>query len=71
MNEVIPFPSRVGNDPDKVLQAVTGQGMEDVVVVGWRDGKAKVYSSTSDAERVIFMLEMAKHEFLKIIDEQS
>lgn len=61
--EIIPLGinTTVSHDPDRVLEAAKGQQISDVLVVGLREGKAPWFSgSTSDVERIVFMLEWAK-----------
>lgn len=57
------------HDPDHILEAAKGNEFEDVLVVGLEDdGGLWLSASTSDAERIVFLLERAKQKFMRIVD---
>ena len=50
---------------DDVLDAAKGQGIESVLIVGRMvDGATWISASTSNAERLVFLLEIAKRHVL-------
>lgn len=60
------------HEPDHILEAAKGNDFQDVLVIGMEDdGALWVSGSTSDAERITFLLARAMHKFMKIVDESS
>ena len=56
--------------PDYILEAAKGNNFQDVIVIGMEaDGGLWLSASTSDAERMVFLLERAKQMFMRIVDE--
>ncbi len=56
------------HDPDFILEAAKGQSFAAVVVIGLHDAeepKLWLSASTSDIERVIYLLERAKRQLLQ------
>lgn len=52
--------------PDDILEMAKGKGMSDVLVVGYLNGDAFISASTSDVERVVFLLELAKRHMMDL-----
>ncbi len=62
------IPTLVAHEPDYILEAAKGQGFQAVVVIGLLpDKEAYIAASTSDIERVCFLMEIAKAQFMDII----
>ena len=58
-------------DPDRLLQKAIGK-MTEVIIIGFhKDGSEYFASSKANAADVIYHLERAKHNLMKIIDEMS
>lgn len=58
--------------PDDILERAKGQEFDAVLVVGFRTDKPiDVRASTSDVERVVFMLEWAKRWMLDQVQAQT
>ena len=72
MGDVVRFggDTIVPHDPDYILEAAKGQSLADVVVIGMHDPDNPslwLSSSTSDVERVVYLLERAKRQFLDTV----
>lgn len=52
--------------PDDILDMAKGKGLTDVLVVGYLNGDAFISASTSDVERVVFLLELAKRRMMDL-----
>jgi coenzyme F420-reducing hydrogenase delta subunit len=51
--------------PDDILEAAKGQGLDAVLIVGRiMDGTTWISASSSDAERLVFLLELAKKHII-------
>jgi hypothetical protein len=58
--------------PDDILERAKGQEFDAVLVVGYAaDKPLDIRASTSDIERVVFMLEWAKQKMLALANEQT
>lgn len=61
---VLPVETSLDVCPDRVLSAAIGE-LEDAVVIGERnEGGLYFASSTSDAARILFLLELAKRQLM-------
>lgn len=71
MGEVVrlDIPTTAPHEPDDILEAAKGQDFQDVVVVGLMPGgkEAWVSASTSDVERVSFLMQIAHRQFLDLV----
>lgn len=70
MADVITFPgiTKLGTDPDLILEQALGQ-LESVVVCGFdKDGNQYFGSSVADGANALWHLERAKHALMKITD---
>ncbi len=57
------------HNPDDILEAAKGNEFDDVLIVGMEDdGGLWLSASTSDAERIVFLLERAKQKFMRIVE---
>ena len=55
------IPTTAEHKPDDILERATGQGFDAVLVIGLKDREPLwVSGSTSDMERIVFMLDWAK-----------
>lgn len=54
----------VPHQPDDILEAAKGCDFETVVVIGMRGAQAEIRASTSDVERVAFLMQLAQHYFM-------
>jgi len=63
------IPTHADHEPDYILECAKGQGFEAVVVIGLlpENREAYIAASTSDVERVCFLMEIAKAQFMDII----
>ena len=62
----------VPHHPDDILERAKGNNFDAVLVVGYTDGKPiEIRASTSDVERVVFMLEWAKRWMLDQVQAQT
>lgn len=71
MGEVIHagFVTTLDTSPDRALEGAHEYGLESVVIVGFKpDGEFYFASSQSNSAEVIYLLEKAKHELLKMED---
>ena len=61
----------VPHDPDQILEKAKGNSFDDVLVIGMQpDGEPLwISASTSDVERIVFMLEWAKRSMLDLVEE--
>lgn len=74
MGEVIyaPIVTSHKTSPDRALETTHEYGLSSVVIVGYKDdGDFYFESSESDSAEVIYLLEKAKHELMKIEDAIS
>jgi len=61
----LPITTTAPHAPDDILERAKGQGMDCVVVIGrLDDGSLWISASSSDAERLVFLLELAKTQVL-------
>ena len=60
------------HDPDDILERAKGKGFEAVIVLGFHaDKPLDIRASTSDVERIVFMLECAKQTLIESVREQG
>ena len=65
-------PTTAPHEPDTILERAKGQGFDDVMVIGFKaDGPLWLSMSTSDVERVVFMLEWAKQKLLADVEARE
>lgn len=65
--ELVPFPGNTTLDipPSDVLEGALEQGLEDVIVIGFKeDGALYLASSSGDLLRILGTLNMAKFTYL-------
>lgn len=66
------FLTRLRTSPDNALEGAAEYGLESVVIVGFRhDGEFFFASSEPDSPEVLYFLERAKWELLKMEDQLS
>jgi len=59
-------------EPDLILEAAKGNDFHDVLVMGIEnDGSLWLSGSTSDAERITFLLVRAMHKFMRLVDDEQ
>lgn len=69
---VLPVITTLDVPAERVLNGALGKGLKGCVVVGWdEDGGLFFASSYADSAEVIYLLERAKHDLLKMEDELS
>jgi hypothetical protein len=62
------IPTKVDHEPDYILEAAKGNGLEAVLVIGWlENGEFWFSGSTGDMERVVFLLERAKRKAMDLV----
>lgn len=65
-------PTIVPHEPDDILERAKWNGFEAVVVLGFHSDKPlDMRASTSDVERIVFMLEWAKQSVIDSVREQG
>ena len=61
----------LGQDPDRLLQKAIGE-MSEVVIIGFRkDGSEYFASSKADAGDVLYHLDRARWNLMKMVDKLS
>ena len=67
MDNIIKFPkefeSKASYKPfpvNKILLSADKQNLDEVIVLGLKDGEVKIFSSESDTAKIIFLCEYAK-----------
>lgn len=71
MGDVVPgrFITTQNTSPDRALEGAAEFGLEEVVIVGFKpDGEFFFASSQADSGDVLYLLERAKYELLKMED---
>ncbi len=69
---VLPVITSLDVLPERVLSKAQEADLDAVVVIGWsKDGDVYFASSYADSAQVIYLLERAKHDLLKMEDELS
>ena len=62
--------TRLRTPVPKILATAAGAGLEDVVVVGWREnGEMYFASSQSNGAEVLWLLRQAEHELMASVRE--
>lgn len=57
-------------EPDAVLESAKDK-LEDVILLGWdKDGELYMAANFSDAAKLIYLMERAKHAFFHLADEE-
>ena len=72
--DIIPIgiPTLAPHEPDAILEAAKGKGLEFVLVIGLEPNGALWFSgSGSDAERIVFLLEWAKRNIMDGVGQVS
>ena len=72
MGEVVPgrFITTNNSSPDQVLEGASEYGLERVVIVGFdKEGEFYFASSQADSGDVLYLLERAKWELMKMEDQ--
>ncbi len=67
MSNIIQFTgdSRLDIEADKVIESSLGQGINQVLIIGYTDnGEDYTASSTSDVKELLFMIEKFKFELM-------
>ncbi len=67
MSNIIQFTgdSRLDIEADKVIESSLGQGINQVLIIGYTDnGEDYMASSTSDVKELLFMIEKFKFELM-------
>jgi hypothetical protein len=64
------FVTNQDSSPDRALEGAADYGLESVVIVGFdKDGELFFASSQADSGEVLYFLERAKWELMKMEDE--
>lgn len=72
MGEVVqgPFITSLRTNPDRSIQAASEWELQAVVIIGFdKDGQFFFSSSEPDSGNILYLLEKAKHELMKMEDE--
>lgn len=66
MGKVVDFTGpTVGNlEPDDVLKAATGVGMDQVLILGWKGDDFYMATSEPDTRDTLMLLQIANHALL-------
>ena len=71
-DNVTDFPgeTRLRTPVPKILAIAAGAGLEDVIVVGWRESCEMYFaSSQADGAQVLWLLRQAEHELISSVRE--
>lgn len=73
MDKIIPFPgvTRLGADPDQVLEEAKGE-LTDVVIIGQhKDGGEFFYSNLPDGPQALWLLKRLEKALLEVPDRDE